>query len=428
MRFPPLSDLDREQRRIYGEAPNDGSILVIGPPGTGKTVMAFHRAQKLKQLGQSPQVIMFNRVLRRYTSSRSDVAADVPVKTMNKWVNGWWRGAVNRNYPTLNGNPYHVDWSALCSDALGAFAHGANKSRFAWGHLLVDEGQDFPPAMYMALGLIQSQLAAAGLATQITAFADDNQRLQADKNCRVSDIRSHLFIDGVKDRNYVLKKNFRNTRPIAAFSAFYQVGNESGIAELPDTEGELPQVIFADNDREVADYIARKTRLSPGKQVGVIVDGGQFQVKRAYNQLKMRVGDKPGAPRVQMYLSGDKTHTDDNLDFDSGNTITVLHRQSAKGLEFDLVFFLGMERMNVDSSGFYNEKMALYVMCSRARSELYVVFADIDPAASLPPSTALLPRPSQKLCRYVGLGALEEAMPSIENKLEMNRPPDEEGA
>jgi hypothetical protein len=105
-----------------------------------------------------------------------------------------------------------------------------------------------------------------------------------------------------------------------------------------------------------------------------------------------------------------------------------LHKQSAKGLEFDLVFFLGMERMNVDSSGFYNEKMAVSVMCSRARSELYVVFADIDPAASLPPSTVLLPRPSQKLCRYVGLGALEEAMPSIENKLEMNWPPDEEGA
>lgn len=423
MRFPALSDLDREQRRIYAEAPGDGAILVVGPPGTGKTVMAFHRAQKVKVLGQQPQVIMFNRVLRRYSSSRSGVAPDVSVKTMNQWVEGWWRKAAKRFVPKSNGSRYDVDWSTIGSEALGALAGGSGKAPFGWGHLLIDEGQDFPPAMYTSLGLIQSQLARQGVATQITVFADDNQRLQADKNCRVSDIRASLFISNAPDRNFILKKNFRNTRPIAEFSSYYQVGNESGVAELPATEGEVPQVVFAANDRDVADFIARKARLNPTKQVGVIVHGTKQVVKRTYNQLKARVGDKAGAPLVQTYLSGDDTHTDDKLDFDKGNTITVLHAQSAKGLEFDLVFFVGMERMNLDSSGFYNERMALYVMCSRARSELYVVFTEVDASAPLPPSVALLPPPGKQLCRYVGLTSLAAMIPQIENLLEKNENP-----
>ena len=420
MRFPSLSDLDREQRRIYGEAPGDGAIIVVGPPGTGKTVMAFHRAQKVKQLGQKPQVIMFNKVLRRYTSTRADVAPGVPVKTMNNWVEGWWRGGTKSRVPKANASHWDIDWTTIAAEGIAKVSASAN-GELSWGHLLIDEGQDFPPEMYMAIGMIQSQLAKKQVATQVTIFADDNQRLQAHKNSRIVDIRKNLFIDGVAERNYVLRKNFRNTRPIARFAAHFQVGNESGIAELPDAEGEIPRVLFAANDRDIADFIARKTKMSPGKQVGVIVHGRQGDVRRAYNQVKCRLPSDRSAPRLQMYLSGDKTHTDDALDFDSGNTITFLHVQSAKGLEFDIVFFVGMEGMNLDSSGFYNERMALYVMCSRARSELYLAFDDIDPSSPLPASAALLPRPSSGLCKFVGLGSLDKDMDRIEKQLASNR-------
>lgn len=419
MRFPSLSDLDREQRRIYGEAPGDGAILVVGPPGTGKTVMAFHRAQKLQKLGQKPHVIMFNKVLAKYTSTRSNVAPDVDVSTMHSWANSWWYGATRTGIPTVVGDNWTHDWNEICARVLNACQNGAS-AKFSWGHLVVDEGQDFPPQMYMALGMILKQLEARGVPAQVTIFADDNQRLQADRNSRIKDIRNNLFISGVEDRNFVLKKNFRNTRPIAEFARHFQVGNESGISELPDADGEHPQVVFAANDRDIADFIVRKAKLNPGKQVGVIVCGGKRGVQRAYNQVKSRLSGVEKPPRLQMYLSRDKDHTDDKLDFDSGNTITFLHAQSAKGLEFDIVFFLGMEGMNLDTSGFLNERMTLYVMSSRARSELYLVFKDIDPAAGLPASARLLPRPSTKLCRYVGLGPLDQSIGKFQTMIEAN--------
>ncbi|GLO76501.1 hypothetical protein MACH18_35810 [Phaeobacter italicus] len=419
MRFPSLSDLDREQRRIYGDAPTDGAILVVGPPGTGKTVMAFHRAQKLEKLGQDPHVIMYNKVLAKYTSSRSNVAPNVGVSTMHVWAGKWWKRATGSWPPTVVGDRWAHDWPEICARAINAFQKGASR-KFTWGHLIIDEGQDFPPQMYMAFGMMLLQLEKHAVSAQVTIFADDNQRLQADRNSRLKDIKDNLFFGNGADRVFSLKKNFRNTRPIAEFAKHFQVGNESGIAELPDTDGEHPQVVFAANDRDIADFIARKAKINLGKQVGVIVYGGKKDVKRAYNQVRTRVSELTKPPRLQMYLSKHGTHTDEALDFESGNTITFLNTQSAKGLEFDIVFFLGMEGMSIDSSGFLNERMALYVMSSRARSELYIAFNGIDPHAEPPMSFQLLPRPSKKLCRYVGLGSLDQSVGLFEKAIEAN--------
>lgn len=404
MRFPSLSDLDREQRRVYAEAPNDGAITVIGAPGTGKTIMAFHRARKALELGQIPQVIMFNSVLMKYASGGPEQINGVGVSTMHKWGRQWWLGAMRKWMPTDPVDHYQIDWKQVCATALPQITAG-NGSKFDWGHLIIDEGQDFPEDMYMALGLIASALSRHGHHARITVFADDNQRLQIDANSETAAIRKNLFIEGAEDRNFTLRRNFRNTREIAGMAAHFQVGNVSGQAELPERRGEVPTVIFTANDRDLTDFIARKVKASPGRQTGVIVHGPKSTVTRAYNQIKTRIeGTKL---KVQVYISGDKNRTADMLDFDSPDTITVLHERSAKGLEFDIVFFLGLERIDLDGSGGLNERMALYVMSSRAREELFLAAADLDPAHDLPAGIALLPPPDAGLCAYAGLGSID---------------------
>lgn len=397
MRFPNMNDLDREQLKIYVNAPNDGAILVVGPPGTGKTVMAFHRAHKLKELGQRPKVIMFSSVLRNFSSERSGAAPGIPVSTMHGWTRSWWETGRMGALPMIGDSQFLFDWEAMMERILDLKAGDGRVGRLDWGHLLIDEGQDFPEMMYFALGKIMQHLAKLGAPLRMTVFADDNQRLQVDHNCSVASIANNLRITGDVQRNYLLQKNYRNSKEIANFARYFQVGRASGAALPPDRGGEMPSALFFGNDRELADLVVRKARMSPGKQVGILVHGPAFKVKWAFNQIQMRANEV--GIKVQYYLSRDRQDLP-ALDFETPGIITVLHEKSAKGLEFDLVFYAGLEGIDTSQTGGLNEKMAMYVMASRARDELVLCFNDIDVNQPPPPGLSLMPAPPRKLCRY----------------------------
>jgi Cdc6-like AAA superfamily ATPase len=66
MKLPSYQDLSKEQDRI-NNLPLEGSYLVTGPPGTGKTVMALYRAQMLSKRNAKAQLLMYSRLLSQYT-------------------------------------------------------------------------------------------------------------------------------------------------------------------------------------------------------------------------------------------------------------------------------------------------------------------------------------------------------------------------
>jgi superfamily I DNA and RNA helicase len=373
--------------------------------------MAFHRAQKLRELGQFPKVIMFGSVLMQYTSSGSRPGNDLPISTMHNWTKQWWMTAFRKWVPRESDSKFDIDWMEACSQGLAAGKEA--KAALDWGHLVIDEGQDFPPEMYVALGTLSKQLGNGGDRPRITVFADDNQRLQIHRNSETDGIRKSLFIAGDIKRNFVLRKNFRNSYEIARFACHFQVGQPSGQAELPERRGDIPSTLLCDSDQQLCDFIARKVKGSPGKQVGIIVCGPSREVTRTYNRLLMRVERSKVKAKVQMYVNGDKNRRASNLDFESTDTITILHQQSAKGLEFDIVFFVGLQRMDMGVSGGLNERMVLYVMCSRARSELFLAFSELDASAAMPAAMALMPPPSAKLCNYVGLGNFDGVVEKV---------------
>jgi len=81
VRLPDYSDLSEEQDSIYLDAPMDGTVFVTGPPGTGKTVIAFYRADVLAEKDpDSVTVAMYNRVLNQYTKNAA-LLKEKPNKT-----------------------------------------------------------------------------------------------------------------------------------------------------------------------------------------------------------------------------------------------------------------------------------------------------------------------------------------------------------
>ena len=65
--FPDSTELSDKQRSIYQEK-LDSSLLIVGPPGTGKTVLAIFRAKKLFEDNRKLNMYMYNKT-RLYKKS-----------------------------------------------------------------------------------------------------------------------------------------------------------------------------------------------------------------------------------------------------------------------------------------------------------------------------------------------------------------------
>lgn len=379
MRFPKISDLDRDQTRIFQGAPPDGPVLIMGPPGTGKTVIAFHRGHYLQRMKKQPQVVMYNKVLKQFTSERDQIAEGVPVKTLHEWAAGWWKKCAGRGYPpALDGDKWVHNWEEI-GKRMVQLATASGAAKVNWGHLIIDEAQDFPPAMYQTLAIIMRLVAlhpAARLQPGLTVLADENQRLKEHRNSTIEDIRQAMQLP--KDRVFCLKRNYRNTRRIAEFAACFYAGHKSGIPDLPAKQGRAIPVVSRSSQTETkpfwnscAQRIALFARNRPAYEIGVLVPNDNGMRRSFYNRLSSKLADS--GIKVQTYAWQDKEHPADELQFDVQSRVTVLNCASAKGLEFDAVFIVDPARMIGLASSELAAKMTLYVMCSRAREELEIM-------------------------------------------------------
>ena len=104
VRLPTWDELQRvpEQRDVL-EYRLDRSLFVVGPPGSGKTVLAIYRAQLAAALasdetGPSVAIVTFNRMLRRLLDMLKE--ADLRVGTMHSFVWHDYRNRMSRRPPT----------------------------------------------------------------------------------------------------------------------------------------------------------------------------------------------------------------------------------------------------------------------------------------------------------------------------------------
>ena len=432
MRLPNTSQISDEQESVYLDAPLDKHILVTGPPGTGKTVIAFLRARTLakagKKDGHEPVVIMYNRVLRRYTENAAK--DDFLVKTMHSWVQQWWNsldvkglqhgqrfnltcpfaekddakelGARWNKYqkkwwisgerlreepeeferwdptadiPKVDGDKFAFDWELMCRMVLSEVGTGEiDMNNLNWGQLIIDEGQDFSPDMYAFFRAL-SDFCFEGDASApvVTAFADENQRLQEQHNSSIAEICKQLEVGS--ERFYALSRNYRNSRPIAQLAAHFYVGLATGKPDMPSQKGPTP-VLFRGKTLDLAiDYICRYARNHDNEEIGVIVENNKVR-KKVVNKIKHRLKDLEDI-KVQTYASDDSECNDDrDLVFDESGVITVVNSASCKGLEFDAVFIPELQRWRNDPNELDIFRMRLYVMISRARKFVSLMYSN----------------------------------------------------
>ena len=369
MRLPSESALSREQKEVIG-APPEGTILVMGPPGSGKTVVAMMRELALRRQRRDVQSLVFNNVLTRYTGNEL---------TFHKWINAWWREATGGRFPdchvtdSAGRRQWRQDYGRAAELAIDRYKTGL-RQKGNWQHVILDEAQDFAPEAHRLLSMVQHRVFSdlpEDERPSICILADENQRITG-SHSTIEQIRSsHAFL--TKSDEYLLRKNYRNSRPIAEFAAHFYVGLPAGIPELPSQAGDKPRVLVAALDDSV-DRIANYVRARPNEEVGVLVNY-QATAKRIFNKLAHRLRDTKVV--VQTFLNGSNEYGDaSKLVFDKPGVVTILCFASAKGLEFDAVFLPELQTMRLEGIERDYVRMSLYVMCSRARHQLWLMIDD----------------------------------------------------
>ena len=354
--MPGFDDLTPVQDRVL-RLPDEGRYLVYGPPGTGKTIIALMRAVAMRERGNEPITIMFNRLLNLYC--RQVLGQDrsyTPVNTYHAWFCSHYKRRYGEMPPQAEnerGQPlnFQYNWEKVIEVC-------AAQQRIITDPtpLLVDEGQDLPRQFYEYLSLHFPH---------IMVFADENQMLNEHENSRVDMICDQLGI--VRENCFRLKDNMRNTLQIARVAEHFYAGTESGRPDHPTREGSLPQLLKYPDLTTLARHIVTHGERHPESLIAAITTNNA-NLHRMKDIIQPQCGSR--GISFTYYQAGEMPRAR----FDEPGII-LLNLQSMKGLEFDSVFVVDLQDHIVRPNSVAH-KMRLYVASSRPLSQLGLCFLD----------------------------------------------------
>lgn len=367
--LPGIHELSKEQEEAI-RLPLEGCHLIVGGPGTGKTVVSLLRLRRYLQRFKNSQCIflVYNHLL--HDAARQLFGRGIPSSTWMRWFVKLYAELMGESIPKCPtaSNFQPIDWQAVIRKIRQRETVESSNRFF----IFIDEGQDMPPAFYEAL---------IGFGYQhFYVVADQNQAITAENASR-QQLQDVLAVD--PDAVIELTCNYRNTFSVARLaSAFYPDDPATPPMELPASSlsGQKPMLIEYGSGCRLGfnDVIKRLLKLSdrdPRKLIGIITPNNQIRNRYLDALAKMArseiIGLDNGPPRIETYFSG-KAIREGDLRFDEGG-IVVINAQSCKGLEFDTVFIADIHAFPFHGAVRDEKKRLFYVMIARAIENVFLL-------------------------------------------------------
>ena len=364
-RLPGIEELTKEQESVLA-LPLDGQHLIVGGPGTGKSVVALLRARRLASREHPYTFLVYNHLLNR--ANQQLFPKNLVSKTWNSWFFSLYRKEVGRSAPMIeDSSPSSfkpIDWEQVirCFESLDL---GRNE-RMHW--LVVDEGQDMPPEFYQSLIEIGFE--------KFFVVADQNQQI-ASENSNRGDLEDVL---NVETQDVIeLHVNFRNSHSIALLARQFYTGDPaSPPPELPRSgRSSTPTLYRYSRDRYgiVIRRIVLTADNKPRRLVGLITprDEIRFRYHRDLSntaQVMLKEGKlSNGLPQIRTFSNRDQSQ---DVRFDRGG-ILVINVQACKGLEFDTVICADIDQFPIQTDDLDRARKLFYVMVARARRKVVLL-------------------------------------------------------
>lgn len=357
MRLPSWEELIAQQRDIL-DYPLDKPLFVVGPPGSGKTILAVQRAEMQAREGAKVAFITYNRMLRRLSELLRESRAEL--WTMHTFVGTHYTRRIGSQPPMDPFDTYDHDWNRI----IDTLAEHSTSSQRDFDHIIIDEGQDLSAGFFV--------YASKYAGTVLTVFADDDQALEA-KRTTLEEIQAATSLPDP----IILQHNHRNSPEIARVAEHFHSGRLPAAAVRRSATTELPRLIRSPSHVATAQMIGRWQQTRGGR-TGVVV------YKNATGKLvRDEICRLHPHVRVDVYDSKHKNEAAIAL-LEPG--VTVLNRRSVKGQEFDAVFVMELEQFIPCQNPSMRRNM--YMLCTRARDHLMLVYG---PGVLSPLATAALP-------------------------------------
>jgi len=358
--LPGINELSKEQEAV-NYLDREGKYLIVGGPGTGKSVVALLRTRLLAADKQDHLFLVYNVLLEQ--ASRQ-LYPDLKSTRWISWFNSIYKNLFGNFPPKRSTDCADIEWDQAIKRILDNDVLPLQSK-----YLVMDEGQDMPPGFYetlMALG-----------AENIFVAADQNQQI-TEYNANLKQLRETLVID--QDKVIKLKENFRQKDKgyhVALLAdAFYPDDpgtTRPGLPQKTSTETPLLYTYPHEKFEVLIERIIKIVERNPKELIGIIVPKDDTR-KKYFNELNKvmdRLQNVVGDINISTYYSGIDPRELKKIRFDQGG-IMVINYKSCKGLEFDTVFIADINDFYFDQ-GSDATKRIFYVMVARARERVFLL-------------------------------------------------------
>lgn len=299
------------------EYTDDKSMLVAGCAGSGKSVIAMHKAEQLYKDGKDVILIAYTRSLSRFMrNGKSDSSF--------------------RFY-------HHYLWKYKLKMPKADY-------------IIVDEIQDFTKEE------IQEFISAARM--HFLFFGDTAQSIYRQYGKQTMTIAQIAQMTGLNTLQ--LFNNYRLPRPVAKITQNYVGVDVQEYKEkvYQNKEIELPHFVHLNSEQEQIDTLLKLVKDNEGRSIGILLPN---------NPEVIRVSQEFSNNNVDCEFKYNKGDNDfdyvDNLNFKT-TLPKIMTYHSAKGLQFDMVILPLYNGANDDES-----RKALYVAMTRTMHTLYVLYS-----------------------------------------------------